>query len=172
MNAKQLLTTLHTQLDQLNPRERRGVLSALAVLVLALVWTVLLEPAWQTIQQGPSKQQALLDKANQVFRAADELDAMRQVQSRVHLKPANARTRLAELLQEKGIAEHGKVTQVDEQHLRVTFEKVNAAGFLAWLAGAESISTIAVQNLHMQKQAASVLEGEVTFAIQPQTSAQ
>jgi general secretion pathway protein M len=166
MNAKQLLNAAHTQLDQLNPRERRGVLSAVAALVLALVWTFLVEPAWQTIQQGPANQEALLDKANQVLRAANELDALRKVQSRVHLKAADAQPRIKQLLQEKGIADQAKVEQTDEQHIRVKFEHVNAAGFLAWLASAESISTIAVQQMQMKKHAASVLDGELTFSIQ------
>jgi general secretion pathway protein M len=170
MNAKPLLSTLHAQLDQLSPRERRGVLSAALVLVLALVWGVFVEPAWQTIQQGPANQEALLDKANQVLRAANELDTMRKVQSRVHVKVADAPPRLSQLLQDKGIAEQAKIEQTDEQHIRVKFEHVNAAGFLAWLASAESISTIAVQQMQMKKHEASVLDGEVMFTIQPASS--
>ena len=102
MKHTELLTQIQTRLDQLNTRERKLVTWGGTVALALIGWFVLLEPAIVTIQQAPANQAALVDKAGQVMRAAQDLEALRGARSRVVVPESDLQVRLQQLLEEQG----------------------------------------------------------------------
>lgn len=163
MKLNSLLNKASAQLDQLNSRERKLVTYGGALALLLITWFVLIEPAMLTIQQGPANQAALVDKAGQVMRAAQDLEALRGARSRVVVPESDLQARLQQLLEEHGIAEQSSLLRTEEGDLRVEFNNVPAIGFLAWLARAEAISSVRLNMAELEKQEAGVLKGYVTL---------
>ena len=163
MKATLILNRIQTQLDQLNTRERKLVTYGGALAAALVTWFVLIEPAWVTVQQAPATQVALVDKAAQVMRAAQDLEALRGARSRVVVPDSDLQARLQQLLDEQGINEQALLTRTEEGDIRVEFTKVSASGFLAWLARAESISSLNLNLAEIEKAEAGVLNGYVTL---------
>ncbi|WP_341237117.1 type II secretion system protein GspM [uncultured Limnobacter sp.] len=163
MKPNDLLNKAQAQLDQLNGRERKLVTYGGALAAVLIAWFVLIEPALLTVQQGPANQAALVDKAGQVMRAAEDLDALRGARSRVVVPESDLQARLQQLLEEQGIAEQTTLVRTEEGDIRVEFNNVSASGFLAWLSRAESISSINMNVAEVEKPEAGVLKGYVTF---------
>lgn len=163
MKPADWLNKAQSRLDQLNSRERMLVTYGGALAGVLLTWFVLIEPAWVTVREAPANQAALVDKAGQVMRAAQDLEALRGARSRVVVPETDLQARLQELLNEQGIAEQASLVRTEEGDIRVDFNGVSATGFLAWLLRAESISSLTVNQAEMQKVEAGVLSGYVTM---------
>lgn len=163
MKPAQLLNRAQAQLDQLNTRERKLVTYGGALAAVLITWFVLIEPAMVTVQQAPANQAALVDKAGQVMRAAQDLEALRGARSRVVVPESDLQARLQDLLDEQGIAEQGTLVRTEEGDIRIDFANVSASGFLAWLARAESISSLTLNLAEVEKVEAGVLNGYVTL---------
>ena len=161
MKPNDLLNKAQAQLDQLNSRERKLVTYGGALAAVLIAWFVLIEPALLTIQQGPTNQAALVDKAGQVMRAAQDLEALRGARSRVVVPESDLQARLQQLLEEQGIAEQATLVRTEEGDIRVEFDNVPASGFLAWMARAEAISSITLNQAEVEKVQAGVLKGYV-----------
>lgn len=171
MKTNDLLNKAHAQLDQLNPRERKLVLYGGALAALLITWFVLLEPAIVTVQQAPATQAALVDKAGQVMRAAQELETLRGTRSRVVVPQTDVQQRLQVLLNEQGIADNTSLVQTEEGDIRLELNNVSATGFLAWLVQAESISSLRINTAEIEKTGAGVLRGHVTLLTDTQSHA-
>lgn len=167
MNIQSTWNKVQAQLDQLNPRERKLLTWGGGFSALAVVWFVLIEPAWVTIQQGPATQQALLDKAAQVMRAADELEALRGTRSRVQVREEDLEGRLAQLLVDNGIQQQTTLRRTEEGEFRLDFAEAPAVGFLAWLAKVDAISSLNMHRLEMEKAKAGSLTGYVVLLPKP-----
>ena len=163
MKPNDLLNKAQAQLDQLNSRERKLVTYGGALAAALIAWFVLIEPALLTIQQGPANQAALVDKAGQVMRAAQDLEALRGARSRVVVPESDLQARLQQLLDEQGIAEQASLARTEEGDIRVEFNGVSASGFLAWLARAEAISSLSLYLAVVEKVEAGVVRGYVTL---------
>lgn len=163
MKPGNLLNKLQAQLDQLNTRERKLVTYGGALAAALITWFVLIEPAWLTVQQAPANQAALVDKAGQVMRAAQDLEALRGARSRVVVPESDLQARLQQLLEEQGIAEQATLMRAEEGDIRVEFNNVSATGFLAWLARTEAISSLKLNLAEVEKVEAGVLKGYVTL---------
>lgn len=163
MKPTELLNKAQAQLDQLNSRERKLVTYGGALAAILIGWFVLIEPALLTVQQGPANQAALVDKAGQVMRAAQELEALRGARSRVVVPESDLQSRLQQLLDEQGIAEQATLVRTEEGDIRVEFNNVSASGFLAWTARAEAISSLTLNIAEVEKVEAGVLKGYVTL---------
>lgn len=163
MKPNDLLNKAQAQLDQLNSRERKLVTYGGALAAVLIAWFVLIEPALLTIQQGPANQAALVDKAGQVMRAAQDLEALRGARSRVVVPESDLQARLQQLLEEQGIGEQATLVRTEEGDIRVEFDNVPASGFLAWMARAEAISSITLNQAEVEKVQAGVLKGYVTL---------
>ena len=163
MKASLMLNQIQAQLDQLNTRERKLVTYGGALAAALVTWFVLIEPAWVTVQQAPATQAALADKAGQVMRAAQDLEALRGARSRVVVPESDLQARLQQLLEEQGINEQAMLTRTEEGDIRVEFTKVSASGFLAWLVRAESISSLTLNLSEVEKAEAGLLNGYVTL---------
>lgn len=163
MKQNSLMNKIQAQLDQLNTRERKLVTYGGALAAVLITWFVLIEPALVTVQQAPATQTALVDKAAQVMRAAQDLEALRGARSRVVVPESDLQARLQQLLEEQGIAEQGVLMRTEEGDIRVEFTDVSASGFLAWLARAESISSLSLNMAEVEKKDAGILNGYVTL---------
>lgn len=163
MKQNSLVNKVQAQLDQLNTRERKLVTYGGALAAVLITWFVLIEPALVTVQQAPATQTALVDKAAQVMRAAQDLEALRGARSRVVVPESDLQARLQQLLEEQGIAEQGVLMRTEEGDIRVEFTDVSASGFLAWLARAESISSLTLNMAEVEKKDAGILNGYVTL---------
>lgn len=150
---------IQARLDQLNSRERKLVSYGSVVVAAALAWFVLIEPAWMTVRQAPANQAALVDKAGQVMRAAQDLDALRAARSRVVVPESDLQTRIQQLLVEHGIAEQAMLTRSEDGNLRIEFSNAPATGFLAWLARIEAISNLKINLAEIEKTEAGLLKG-------------
>lgn len=168
MKPNHLLNKAQAQLDQLNTRERKLVIYGGALAAVLIGWFVLIEPALLTVQQAPANQAALVDKAGQVMRAAQDLEALRGARSRVVVPESDLQARLQQLLEEQGIAEQAALIRTEEGDIRVEFNRVSASGFLAWMARAEAISSINLNLAEVEKVEAGVLKGYVTLLPAPQ----
>ena len=163
MKPTQILNMAQSRLDQLNTRERKLVTYGGALAAALITWFVLIEPAMVTVQQAPANQAALVDKAGQVMRAAQDLEALRGARSRVVVPESDLQARLQQLLDEQGIAEQGSLIRTEEGDIRVEFNKVSASGFLAWMARAEAISSLTLNLAEIEKVEAGVLNGYITL---------
>jgi general secretion pathway protein M len=163
MNSKDFLNRVQSPLDQLNSRERKLVTYGGMLAAVLISWFVLIEPALLTVQQGPANQAALVDKAGQVMRAVQDLEALRGARSRVVVPENDLQPRLQQLLEEQGIGEQATLIRTEEGDIRVEFSNVSASGFLAWLANAEAISSMSLNTAEIEKVQAGVLKGYVTL---------
>ncbi|HEY1057169.1 MAG TPA: type II secretion system protein GspM [Limnobacter sp.] len=163
MNLQQHIQQLQARLDQLNPRERLLVTWGGALTALVLLWSLGLDPAIQTLKNAPAEQQALQDKAAQVMRAATELEALRGARSRVVVRDSELEPRLAQLLVDQALQQQSTLRRTEEGELRIEFTEAPAAGVLAWLNKAESISSLTLLETDLKKVAAATLTGHVVF---------
>ncbi len=97
------------------------------------------------------------------MRAAQDLEALRGARSRVVVPESDLQARLQQLLEEQGIAEQATLVRTEEGDIRVEFDNVPASGFLAWMARAEAISSITLNQAEVEKVQAGVLKGYVTL---------
>ncbi|WP_334119035.1 type II secretion system protein GspM [Limnobacter sp.] len=163
MKAASLVNKLQNRLDQLNTRERKLVTHGGSLAAVLIAWFVLIEPALLTVQQAPANQAALVDKAGQVMRAAQDLEALRGARSRVVVPESDLQARLQQLLDEQGITEQANLVRTEEGDIRVEFNNVSASGFLAWVARAEAISSLTLNMAEVEKVEAGVVKGYATL---------
>lgn len=83
MTPRQTLAQARAQLKvrwaAIAPRERRLLQAALAIVVLALAWLLLVRPAWQTLRDAPARIDALDLKLQQMQRLAAEARELRSL---------------------------------------------------------------------------------------------
>jgi general secretion pathway protein M len=83
MTPRQTLEQARAQLKArwaaIAPRERRLLQAALAIVVLALAWFVLVRPAWQTLREAPARIDALDLQLQQMQRLAAEARELRSL---------------------------------------------------------------------------------------------
>lgn len=166
MKTNHFLNHIQAKLDQLNTREKTLVTYGGLFAGVLVTWFGLIEPALLQVQNAPNTQAALLQKAGQVMRAAQELEELRSVRSRVVLPEGDVQNRLQQLLEEQGMAKQTTLLSTEEGGLRVEFQSVPATAFLAWIARVESISNLRLNMAEIEKVEAGVLNGHVTLFIQ------
>jgi general secretion pathway protein M len=120
--------TLKARWAAMAPREQRGLTLAVAVVALALVWSVLLAPALRTLK----------GVAAQNLQLATELERMQALQARAKLlqaKPALAPKESLKALQSAAAA-LGKaaVLQTMGDQATLTLKQVSAADLAPWLS--------------------------------------
>lgn len=162
---KNLLTQLSEKADQLNPRERRLVTLAGLTLLLALTWTVLLQPAIETLKGAQAKQTAQLQQAARVQRAAQELDSLRGTQSRVVLQKDDTLPRLSKLVASSGIGNSGRLEQLEDGSIELVLSEAPAGSVLMWLAQSEALTNLRLLEMELQKPDAGLLNGRILMTV-------
>ena len=141
------LQALQQAWQQRNPREKKGLALVALLLTLALLWSLVLDPAWRTWQLAPAKQ-AELDRQTQRMR---ELQAQAQ---RLQSAPANSTVQARQWL-EASVRDLGTGARIQVQGDRATLsvESAPADSMARWLSQARERA----QALPVQAQLQQVL---------------
>jgi general secretion pathway protein M len=116
----------------LAPRERYGLAIGLAIVAIALVWLVAIQPAWHTLRSAPAELDALEAQWQQMQRLAGESRELRtaapvpQAQSAAALRAATER-----------LGAQAKLSQAGER-ATLNLSGVSGAQLGAWLVEARS----------------------------------
>jgi general secretion pathway protein M len=122
--------------SQRAPRERVALGAAAAVLLLAIVYLLLIEPAATGIPRLERSLPAARTQAEQLDRLLAEVASLK-AQPQVALMPAaEARAALERSLEGAGL-KAGRITPLADGDLQITFAGVPYAAWSAWLSGVE-----------------------------------
>ena len=169
---RQWLGRMQSQLNQLNDRERKLIIYAGLFAGLLFLWLVLIEPALLTVRHAPANQAALIEKAAQVERAASEIEALRGTKAQLQVLPEDLKTRLSQMLQSEGIAEQSTLSTTPENGFRVDFQNVAVSGLLSWVAQAQTIAGVWINQAGIEKTDAGVAKGFVTLVLRTEHTTQ
>jgi general secretion pathway protein M len=127
------------------PRERQAVALVLAVLVLFLVWTALVQPALRTLREAPAELERLETRLQQMQRVAAESASLRATN---RVSPAQAQLALKSATDRLG--DHATLTlQGDRATLRLT--GVNPEALRDWLADVRSAARARPVDAQLQR---------------------
>lgn len=128
----QALAAWQAQWKQLGGRERALVAAAVAVLALALLWWIALQPAWKTLRSAPARLDALDAQTLTMRRLAAEALELRQA-------PAPGATQAAQALQ-AATERLGAAARMSVQGDRavLTLEGADPVALRSWLAEVRS----------------------------------
>jgi general secretion pathway protein M len=140
--------TLKARWAAMAPREQRGLTLAVALVALALVWSVLLAPALRTLK----------GVAAQNLQLSAELERMQALQARAKLlqtKPAVAPKESLKALQTAAAA-LGKaaVLQILGEQATLTLKQVSATDLAPWLSPGSGAG-LSASEVHLQRSADS-----------------
>lgn len=128
-------------------RERRWLALGAIVLLAALVWSLLLAPAWRVWREAPARQARL----EQQTRHMQQLQAeARQLQAPRRIERAQA----LQLLTSSGqrLLGPGALLQAQGEELRVTLKAAPAAGLAEWLTLAREQAQARPRLAQLEKQ--------------------
>ena len=126
--GRQLLAAWQAQWQQLGARERALVATAAAVLGLALLWWVGLQPAWQTLRSAPARLDALDAQTLTMRRLGSEVQELRQAGA-----PAPAEAALALKSASERLGTAGRLS-VQGDRAVLTVEGLGPGALRSWLA--------------------------------------
>lgn len=118
---------LRQRWQALAPRERRGVALAVALVALALLWSVGVAPAWRTLREAPRRLDALDLQWQQMQRQAEEVKALRGA---APVPPAQATAALRAATERLGDA--GRLTLQGERAV-LTLTDASGEQLRSWL---------------------------------------
>lgn len=122
--------------SQRAPRERLALSAAAAVLLLAVVYLLLIEPAATGIPRLERSLPAARTQAEQLDRLLAEVASLKARPQVAVVAPAEARAALERSLEAAGL-KAGKITSLADGDLQLTFAGVSYATWSSWLAGIE-----------------------------------
>lgn len=121
--------TLRHSWGRMQPRERRLVALALAVVALALLWTLAVGPAWRTLRQAPAQMaelQAQLQHMQDLQRQA------RALAEQTPIAPEQAQQALRQATEQR-LGEQAQLS-IQGQQAQIRLQQVAADRLAAWLA--------------------------------------
>jgi general secretion pathway protein M len=116
----------------LAPRERRGVAIGAALIAVALVWLVAIQPAWRSLRSAPAELATLETEWRQMQRLAAE---SRELRDTAPVPPAQSSAALRAATERLG--PQARLTQAGER-ATLTLNGVTGAQLGAWLVEARS----------------------------------
>ena len=122
--------------SQRAPRERLLLASAAAVVLLALIYAVLVEPAATGIKRLERSLPVTRTQAMQLEQLLSEAAALKTRPQVAVLSPAEARAALDKSLAAAGLKPE-RIVPLADGDLQITFASVPYANWSSWLAGAE-----------------------------------
>jgi len=122
--------------SQRAPRERLALSAAVAVLLLAAMYLLLVEPAATGIPRLERSLPAARAQAEQLDRLLAEVAGLKAQPQVALLPPADARAALERSLQAAGL-KTSRIVPLADGDLQITLANVPYAAWSTWLAGAE-----------------------------------
>ncbi|MEZ5649020.1 MAG: type II secretion system protein M [Burkholderiaceae bacterium] len=132
MNLTQSFEGAFSRWRQLAPRERRMIVGGAIVLLLAFVWFVLFEPAWQGRQRLRDELPELRSQLARMASLSDEARALSDVRNEA-MSAAAVRAELQRALTAAGLANQATLDAGTEL-IKVRFDAVRFDTALDWLA--------------------------------------
>lgn len=122
--------------NQRAPRERLALGAAVTVIVAAVVYLLLIEPAATGILRLERSLPAARTQAAQLDQLLAEVASLKARPQVAVLPPAEARAALEKSLEAAGL-KAGRIAALADGDLQMTFANVPYAAWSTWLAGAE-----------------------------------
>lgn len=151
--------TLQTRWLAMPGRERRLVLTAAVLVLLALLWWLALAPALAVLKSADAQHRMLDGQMQQMQRLQVQAEALRAVPT---LTPAAARKVLEGTL--KPLGERAQLAQQADR-VTVTLKGVEPQALAQWLATARQNAHAVPTEAHLKRTAAGVWDGTVTFTL-------
>jgi len=145
----------------LSRRERLAVIAASAVVAIAVLFLVAIEPAWRTRARLASELPRLRAETVEMDALAAEAKKLK-VRTRSAEPPAQTKAALTKLLAERNIAINA--IREEDERLVVSARRADAAAWLSWVQEASSELPLRVSAARMSRVAAGVVDAEVTLA--------
>lgn len=146
----ELRQTANAAWQQRAPRERRLLTLGATVLLVALVWSALVAPAWRVWREAPARQASLEAQTRQMLQLQAEA---RQLQAPRRIQRAEALQWLSASAQ--NLLGPGAQLTPQGEELRVTLKAVPASGLAEWLAQAREKAQTRPRLAQLQKQEAT-----------------
>jgi len=144
----------------LSRRERIAVLSAAALVVLAVVYLAGIEPAWRARSRLAADLPRLRAEAAELDQLAAEAATLK-LRIRTLESPEQTRAALTRLLAEKGVA--GAQLRDEGERIVVSAKRTEVAGWLAWLKDASSQLPLRIAAARIARVGAGLVDAEVTL---------
>jgi general secretion pathway protein M len=118
------------------PRERQALSAAGVVVLAAVIYLLLIEPAAVGIPRLETSLPATRTQAEQLDRLLAEVSSLKAKPQTAVLPPAEARAALERSLEAAGL-KASRIVPVADGDLQITFANTSYAAWSTWLAGAE-----------------------------------
>ena len=144
----------------LSRRERVFTSAAAALVILALIFLVGIEPAWQARVKLGADLPRLRAQAAELDQLAAEAKKLK-LRTRTLESPEQTRAALTRFLAEKNVA--GQLRD-DGERVIVTAKRADAAAWLAWLKDTTNELPLRIAAARMSRVGTGVVDAEVTLA--------
>jgi general secretion pathway protein M len=145
----------------LSRRERIAVLSAAALVLVALLYLAGIEPAWRARTRLTAELPRLRAEAAELDQLAAEA-AKLKLRTRTLESPAQTKAALTRLLTEKSIS--GAQVREEGERIVVSAKRTEAAAWLAWLKDASNELPLRIAAVRIARVGAGLVDAEVTLA--------
>ncbi len=145
----------------LSRRERIAVLSAAALVVLAVLYLAGIEPAWRSRTRLAAELPRLRAEAAELDQLAAEAGKLK-LRTRTLESQEQTKAALMRLLAEKNIT--GAQLREEGERFVVSAKRTEAAGWLAWLKDASNELPLRIAAARIARVGAGLVDAEVTLA--------
>ena len=151
--------TLQTRWQAMPGRERRLLLTAAVLVLLAVLWWLALAPALAVLKSADAQHRALDSQLQQMQRWQVQAEALRAVPT---LDPAAAHKVLEGTL--KPLGERAQLAQ-QLNRVTVTLKEVEPQALAQWLSAARQNAHTMPAEAHLKRNAAGAWDGTVVFLL-------
>ena len=145
----------------LSRRERIATSVAAALVALALIFLIGIEPAWRTRVKLGADLPRLRAQAAELDQLAAEAKKLK-LRTRTLESPEQTRAALTRFLAEKGV--NGAQIRDEGERVIVSAKRIDAAAWLAWLKDTTNELPLRIAAARMSKVGTGMVDAEVTLA--------
>lgn len=150
---------LGTRWQALAPRERRGLLLAIAALAALLVWQLAIQPAWKVLKTAPAQRAELQGQLVQMRSLAAEASELRALPP---VTPEQAQAALESATSAR-LGDTAKLA-VSGERVTITFTGVSPVAFTEWLGEVRSAARARVVEAQLNR-SAQAYSGSVVLTL-------
>ena len=154
--------------EGLSAREQRLLTVGLWFVGASVVWFVLIEPAWLTIQKAERSLPLTVEKAGTALQLAGEIKQLKDARPQGVMVDGPLKDALKQQLDQRQWGEKSTLSVVDDGVVTVTAQDLPVADALAWLEGVEKMAEL--KSLEITKTQAGIVK--LKLDAQPRATAQ